>query len=166
MTYILDQYAKAFPGEPPPLDPKRVAGWAWGKGIWRPIETAPEEVLRRKLSRALRHTYVTDPQGREVRANVAVIEEVMTPDGPKRMARFYPLFKASAEVMRQQLALDRKQALATVHQMKLDFDSWTDNNERGEVLAPLDLDFNKDIEEMDLPSDYEPDQYGDDDGDE
>lgn len=85
----------------------------------------------------------------------------MTVDGPKRMSRFYPIFKAPAEVVRQALALDRRQALSTVKQMKLDFDSYNDNNEFGATLPPLDLDFNKDIEEMDLPSEYDPDPYGD-----
>jgi hypothetical protein len=165
MTFLLERYAKAFPQEQPPLDPKKVAEWAFRNGLWRPIETAPQEVLRRKLTRALRHTYIEDPQGREVRANFAVVEEVMTQDGPKRMARFYPIFKAPPEVVRQALALDRNQALATVKQMKLDFDSYQDNNEFGATLPELDLDFNKDIEEMNLPPDYDPDPYGDDDED-
>jgi hypothetical protein len=69
-------------------------------------------------------------------------------------------------VVRQALALDRKQALATVQQMKLDFDSYNENNEGHEVLPPLDLDFNKDLEEMSLPTDYDPDPYGDEDDDE
>ena len=45
--------------------------------------------------------------------------------------------------------------------MKLDFDSWIDNNENGETLPPLDLDFKKDLDEMDLPGEYDPDPYGD-----
>ena len=35
----------------------------------------------------------------------------MTADGPKRMAKFYPIFKAPPEVVRQALALDRKRPL-------------------------------------------------------
>jgi hypothetical protein len=166
MTYLLEQYAKSFPDEPLPLDPRKVARWAYEHGLWKPADVAPQEVLRRKLCRALRHSYVRDPQGREVRANFAAIEEVMTVDGPKRMSKWYPIFKAPAEVVRQALALDRKQALATVQQMKLDFDSYNENNEGHEVLPPLDLDFNKDLEEMSLPTDYDPDPYGDEDDDE
>jgi hypothetical protein len=133
------------------------------EGLWVPKETDPEEVLRRKLCRALRHQYILDPQGREVRANYASVEEVMTEEGPKRRSQFYPIFKAPPEVARQALALDRKQALATVQQMKLDFDSYNDNNEFGVTLEPLDMDFNKDIEEMGLPAEYDPDPYGDED---
>jgi len=166
MLFLLDKYKERFPEEPLPIDPRRVALWAYDEGLWVPKDTDPREILRRKLCRALRHQYILDPQGREVRANYASIEEVMTSDGPKRSAQFYPIFKAPPEVARQALALDREQALATVQQMKLDFDSYNDNNEFGAVLPPLDLDFNKDIEEMSLPSEYDPDPYGDEDEEE
>ena len=82
------------------------------------------------------------------------------------MSRFYPIYKAPPEVVRQALALDRKQALSTVKQMKLDFDSYNENNEFGVELPPLDLNFNRDIEEMDMPSEYEPNPYGDEEDDE
>ncbi len=94
------------------------------------------------------HEYTIDPQGREVRANFAAVVEVMTPEGPKRKSKFYPIFKAPPEIADQQFALDRKQALGTLHQMKLDFDSYNDNNEFGVTLKPLDLNFQRDIDEM------------------
>ena len=50
--------------------------------------------------------------------------------------------------------------------MKLDFDSYQDNNEFGASLPPLDLDFNKDIEEMNFHPDHDPDPFGDDDDEE
>ncbi len=156
MVFLLDRYSATFPDEVLPLDPARVAEWAYTTGLWKPKETPPEEVLRRKLCRALRHRYMEDPQGREVRANFAAIEEVETPEGLKRVSRFYPIFKAPPEVVRQALALDRRQALATAMQMKLDFDSYNDNNEFGMTLEPLDLNLNRDLEEMGLPSDYRP----------
>lgn len=166
MLFIIDKYKEHFPNEPLPIDPRKIAEWAYDQCLWVPREIEPREILRRKLSRAFRHQYLLDPQGREVRANYAAIEEIMTPDGPKRSARFYPIFKAPLEVARQALALDRKQALATVQQMKIDFDSYNENNEHGALLPPLDLDFNKDIEEMSLPVDYDPDLYGEADDDE
>ena len=89
----------------------------------------------------------------------------MPPEGPKRQSKWYPIFKAPPEVARQALALDRRQALATVQQMVLDFDSYNDNNEFGAVLEPLDLAFDKDIAEMNLPAEYDPD-FDEDDEDE
>ena len=165
MVFLLDKYKQAFPNEPLPIDPRRVALWAYDQGLWRPLETDPREVLRRKLCRALRYQYITDPQGREVRANYSTVEEDMTPEGPKRQSKWYPIFKAPPEVARQALALDRRQALATVQQMVLDFDSYNDNNEFGAVLEPLDLAFDKDIAEMNLPAEYDPD-FDEDDEDE
>jgi hypothetical protein len=164
MLYLREQYLQAHPFAELPVDPKKVADWAFDEGLWVPKDVPPKEVLRRKLCRAFRHEYIVDPQGREVRANYAAVEEEMTEDGPRRRAKFYPSFKAPPEVARQSFALDRKQALATVLQMTIDFDSYNDNNEFGVVLDPLDLDFNKDIEEMRLPVDYDPDPYGDADG--
>jgi hypothetical protein len=157
MVFLLEKYSALFPDEPLPIDPAKVAKWAYESGIWKPKETAPEEVLRRKLCRALRHRYIEDPQGREVRSHFAAVEEVETDDGPKRLSRFYPIFKAPPDVVRQALALDRKQALATAKQMKLDFDSYNDNNEFGVMLEPLDMDLNKDLAEMSMPSTYDPD---------
>ncbi len=85
MVFLLEKYTALFPGEPLPIDPAKVADWAYSTGQWKPKETAPREILRRKLCRALRHRYVEDPQGREVRAHFAAVEEVMTEDGPKRV---------------------------------------------------------------------------------
>jgi hypothetical protein len=104
MLFLRDAYIRAFPNESPPVDPKRIAQWAYEQGLWRPTETPPAEVLRRKLCRAFRNEYITDPQGREVRANFARVEEVMTPEGPKHMSKFYPIFEAPPEIARQAFA--------------------------------------------------------------
>ena len=165
MLYLRDAFMRAFPTEKPPIDPKRVADWAYSKGLWRPIETAPAEILRRKLCRAFRHEYITDPQDREVRASFAHVEEVMTPDGPKRMAKFYPIFQAPPEVARQHFQLERRVAVENAAQLSLDLRSYNDNNDFGETLAAIDWNIGKDLEEMDEPTDYDPDPYGDEDED-
>lgn len=156
MLHVRDQFLKSFPNEPLPIDPARVATWAYENNIWSPTDTDPREVLRRKLVRAFKNEYITDPQGRDVHANFAALVEVDTPDGPKRRSKFYTAFQAPPEVARQALALDRKQALNTVLQMKLDFDSYNDNNTYGASLDPLDVNFQKDLDEMSLPEVYDP----------
>src|SRR4051794_33191896 len=83
MIYLRDQYLIEFPDSPLPTNPRLVADWAYGRGLWKPVEVKPQEVLRRKLCRAFMHEYTIDPQGREVRANFAAVVEVMTPEGPK-----------------------------------------------------------------------------------
>ena len=166
MLFLRDSYMRAFPNELPPIDPKRVADWAYGQEMWKPIETDPREVLRRKLCRAFRHEYITDPQNREVRASFARVEEVMTADGPKRMAKFYPIFQAPPEVAKQHFQLERRVAVENAAQLSLDLQSYNDNNDFGEVLQPIDWNIGKDLDERSLPTEYEPDPYGDEDGDE
>ena len=166
MLFLRDAYRRAFPNEQPPLDPKRVAQWAFDQGLWKPIETEPREVLRRKLCRAFRNEYITDPQTREVRANFAKIEEVMTAEGPKRMAKFYPMFQSPAEIARQHFQMERRLAVENAVQLSLELESYNDNNEFGAALQPIDWNIGKDLEERSLPTEYDPDPYGDEDEDE
>ena len=161
MLFLRDAYKREFPNELPPIDPKRVAEWAYGQGLWRPVETDPREVLRRKLCRAFRHEYITDPQNREVRAQFARVEDVVTPDGPKRMAQFYPIFEAPLEVARQHFQLERRMAVENAAQLSLDLQSYNDNNESGAALPQIDWNIGRDLEEMNLPTEYDPDPYGD-----
>ena len=123
MLYLIEQYKQEHPDEGPEISPRIVAPWAIRKGLWKPKPMDPEEVLRRQLSKALRNDYTEDPQGREVRANHPVIEEIATRDGIKRYSKWYPIFEAPPQIMRQSLGLRRKAALADVVQLKLDFDS-------------------------------------------
>jgi hypothetical protein len=48
--------------------------------------------------------------------------------------------------------------------MKLDFDSYNDNNEFGAQLPALDLNFQRDLDEAEMGSEYDP--YGDEEPDE
>jgi hypothetical protein len=49
MLFVLEKYKEQFPNEPLPLDPGRVALWAYDEGLWVPRDTDPREILRRKL---------------------------------------------------------------------------------------------------------------------
>jgi hypothetical protein len=166
MIFLRDAYFKAFPGEKEPINPKKIAEWAYSQGLWKPIETDPVEILRRKLCRALRHEYILDPQNREVRASFAAVEEVQTPDGPKRMAQFYPMFKAPPEIARQHFALERRVSVANAAQLSLELFSYNDNNEFGASLDPMDWNIAKDLDEMNQSTEYDPDPYGDEEEDE
>ena len=125
-----------------------------------------EEVLRRLLSRALRNEYIVDPQGREVRKHHPVITEVKTADGIKKQSAWYTIFDAQPEKMRASLQLRRRAALADVMQLKFDFDSYNENNRQGDSLAPMDFDFNKDIDELSQPVTYPSEAPNENDGEE
>jgi hypothetical protein len=155
MAYLLEQYHRAHPDEEPSLvEPHLVARWAIQKGIYKRPPIDPEELLRRELSRYLKNEYTTDPQGRQVRRHHAVIYEVHTADGIKRRSRWYEIYDAPPKHMQAALQLRRKAALSDVIQLNLDFESYNDNNKHGEKLEPLDFNFNKDLEEINLPTTY------------
>ena len=161
MIYLRDQYLRAFPEEKQPLDPQKIATWAYGNGLWKPRDTDPREVLRRKLVRAFRTEYITDPQNREVRAGIAAIEEVMTPEGPKRMARFYRIFEAPEPVAEQHYQLQRRLAVENASQLDLELESYNENNVVGAVVQKIDWNLTTEIEERKLPTEYTHDPYGD-----
>lgn len=155
MNYIIECYKNAHPNEGPDVSPDLVADWAMTRpGLYRPIPITPRDQLKRLLARSLRETYMTDPQGREVRANHPVFEEVMTTEGPKRLARYYPLFQSPAEIARVFFSYKRRAALHDVMQLDLDFESWADNNVFHETLERPDYNFNIDMEELKQPIEY------------
>ena len=161
MQFIIEQYQAAHPDEGSSVRPDLVAEWAIEKGVWSPQPISPQEQLRRLLSRSLRETYIIDPQGREVRASLPIIEEVPTRDGPKKRSRWYPIFEADAKVARASFSLRRKRALADVVQLQFDFMSWNENNSSGDALDPLDFNFNKDLADLSQPTEYPEEPEGD-----
>ena len=100
MQFLMDKYKETHPDEGPDISPYKVAQWAWEKRLWRPAPLTPQEQLRRLITRCLRDTYVIDPQGREVRASLPIMEEVMTEEGLKQRSRWFPIFSAPAKVAR------------------------------------------------------------------
>jgi hypothetical protein len=155
MNYIIDCYKQAHPDEGPDVSPDLVADWAMMQpDLWRPVQISPRDQLKRLVARSLRETYMTDPQGREVRANHPVFTDVMTTDGPRRMARYYPLFQSPAAIARIFFSYKRKAALHDVMQLDLDFESWSDNNVFRDSLDRPDYNFNTDMEELKQPTVY------------
>lgn len=165
MILLRDMFMNAFPDEESPVDPARIAQWAYESGNWKPKEIDPVEVLRRKLCRAFRHEYITDPQGREVRASIPSVEEVRTQDGTKRMSKFYPLFEAPPAVAVQFIQLERRILVENAVQLTLDLESYNDNNIYGATVPSIDWNIGKDMDERNLPTEYDPDPYGDQDDD-
>ena len=155
MDYILQLYHREHPDEDPnTVEPHLVARWAVENGHYRLPPLNPEERFRQELARYLKNEYVKDPQGRLVRLHHAVVYPVQTAKGVKHRSRWCQIFEASAEHMRAALQLRRRAAVADVIQLDLDFESWNDNNRRGETLPAMDYNFNPDVEESKLPTEY------------
>ena len=155
MLFLVEKYLEAHSDEGPEVDPTLVAQWVVTRpGLYKHKPQRPEEILKARISRALRDDYGIDPQGREVRKHHPVMTEIMTADGPRRHFTYHPLFTTRAETIRQSFQLRRRAAFADVSQLWLDFESYNDNNIFGDELEEPDFNFNKDLEELRLPTKY------------
>jgi hypothetical protein len=165
--YILGQYKAAHPGQRgAAIEPAAVAEWACKRGIYNKPPLTMAERLAHELSRWLRAEQFRDPQGRDVRANHAIIVEVMTPKGPKKISRWYPLFDAPPEHITTSFQLRRRSLSGDARQLHLDWESYNDNNKFRAKLKPINYDLNEDIKEMALPTEYPteaPDDFDEDD---
>lgn len=155
MLYLKEQYERTHPDEAPEIHPERIAKWALKEKLWQRELMDDEEVLRRLIKAALRDDYMIDPQGREVRANLPFMEEVETTQGPRRRSVWYPMYYMPPEKARSSFQLRRRGALHDVLQIRFDFESYNDNNMFSATLEAPDFDFNRDIEEMSEPTDYQ-----------
>ncbi len=155
MDFIFAAYRKAHPKEGPDISPDAVADWAAPQtDLWNPKPISRRDRLRRQLARSLQEKYITDDQGREVRANHPIFRDVLTPEGVKRRAYYYPLFDAPGPIARQFFSWRRNHALGEVVQQSLDFGSWLDNNKFHDTLDRPDYNFNIDLDELKQPTEY------------
>lgn len=164
--HILALYKAAHPGERgEAIEPLKVATWACKKGIYNKPPLTMEERLAHELSRYLGAEHMIDPQGREVKANHAIVVEVMTPKGPKKVSRWLPLFEAPPAHITESFQLRRRSLSGDARQLHLDWESYNDNNRFGAKLKPMNFDLNEDIKESKYPTDYPADAPDDFDGD-
>lgn len=161
LLLLIEQYQKAHPEEGDAINPHLIAPWLISHGLWFQEPLTPEEMLRRTIRRSLRDDYTHDPQGREVRKYHAVIEEVRTPDGIRRLSTWREIFEAPPDHMRVSLALRRKSALNDVAQLQMDFESYNENNKHNATLTPMDYNFNTDLAEGSMPTEYPDENPGD-----
>lgn len=148
MIYLVEQYKKAHAITDGAVQPHLVASWAIENGLDTRPPITQEELLRKDIARALANDHFTDPKGREVRKNHAILIDVKTPGGFKRRSQWYTIYEAPPKHMRTSLQLRRRAALSDVIQLQLDFESYNDFNKFGEKLDPPDFDYNKDIAEL------------------
>jgi hypothetical protein len=155
MLYIVEQYKKAHPEESgEPIEPFKVASWAYRNGLYKRPPVDPEEVLRKEIARALGNEFIVDAKGRDVRKNHAIMVDVRTADGVKRRSRWYTIYEAPPNHIKVAFQFRRRAALSDVMQLTLDFDSYNDFNKFSATLEPMDFNFNKDLEEQNQPPDW------------
>lgn len=167
MAFLLEKYLERHPEHEGSLDPDEICDWGVDEGIYvPPPPVTPRAQLKRRFRRHLSHRFLTDPQNREVRALHAIPYHEVTPDGVRQGFRYYPLFTTDAEKIKLSLQWKRKNALNRVVQIENDRLSYNDNNIFGATIDSMSFDFDTELEERRLPTEYPesaPDDIDDDD---
>ena len=117
---------------------REIAAWAVHNGLWKP---RPADVINQcaeQVARAMREEYITDPQGRVVRAkHAARIEQFVL------WADIRTADPAHIEVAFKQR---RQQILGDCRQLQRDVDSFNDNRKPARLIQIV-FDFSRDLEE-------------------
>ncbi len=118
-----------------------MAEWAIRTGRWKP---QPADLISRcadELARAMREEYITDPQGRSVRAkHAARIEQVVF---------WADIRTASHEHMEIALQMRRQQIVGDCKQLKTDVDSYNENRKPARPIQMV-FDFTEDLMELEM----------------
>lgn len=142
---IIEDYRRAK--QPWPAQAHDIAIWAIQNGRWKP---QPETIINQcadQLSRAMREEYLTDPQGRRVRAkHVATVEQ-----HGKQMIMWDDIRTASPAHMEIAFQQRRRSVVGDCCQLKTDVDSYNENNPHG-ARFQLILNFENDVIEAELAS--------------
>ena len=114
------------------------------RGLWELPKTVLISKCAEDLGRALREEYITDPQGRKVRAKHAAR---MARDDGEQGALWDDIRTASHEHMQIAFQQRRQGIVGDCHRLKVDVDSYNDNRSPVEPIQ-LSFDFTNDVLEM------------------
>lgn len=122
---------------------KEVAAWALDSGRWQPHRDSLLRQFADDLSKAMREQYITDPQGRKVRAKHAIRKE------GEQGSLWADIRLATREHMVVAFQQRRHQIVADCRQLSVDVGSYNENQNDS---APLQVvfDFTVDLAELAL----------------
>lgn len=132
-----------------------VAKWAIRTGRWQRPPKTQEQICKDELARALRSERHIDPQGRLVRT----MHSIKIEGADRPLWEWEDIRTAQPERMRTAFSQRRQGILADVLRHKDDVDSYNANNMYNAQLPLFDYNFNLDIEEGSLPTDYDEDSF-------
>ena len=140
---IVNTYIDA--GEPWPATAREMAAWAIRNRLWAQQPSTMVNQCADQLARAMREEYITDPQGRTVRAkHVARIVR-----NGEQIALWADIGTASREHMEIAFQQRRQQIVGDCRQLKLDVDSYNENHSPGQPIQMI-FDFTLDLEEIEV----------------
>jgi hypothetical protein len=148
MLFILEKYQELHPDVTVNLDD--VVQWALSDLNFQIEPITPAQLLKRKLTRAMKAEKVVDPQDREVRK----WHPVRKTEGSRSWTEWAVLFDADPGHMRVSQAQNRGNIFNNCRQHKLIRESYNDNNKFGAKLPPVNYNFELDFAESELPTKY------------
>ena len=131
---------------PWPATTRQIAAWAIERRLWAPHPDTMIGQCAEQIARAMREEYITDPQGRTVRAKHAA--RLRGKDG-EQLVLWEDIRTAGRRHMDLAFKQRRQQIVGDCRQLKLDVDSYNDNVNSG---APIQMifDFTDDLAELEV----------------
>ena len=136
---IVNQYIRA--GEEWPATSHQMAKYAIANHLWEAQRTTVIDICAEQLARAMREEYIRDPQGRVVRAKHAARVE------GEQTVLWDDIRTASRGHMVVALQQRRQQIVGDCRQLKLDTDSYNENNNPGKPIQMV-FNFTDDLVEL------------------
>jgi hypothetical protein len=141
MQRIVNRYIDA--GQKWPATAQQIAKWAVAHKLWVPQPSTVVAQCADHLARAMREEYITDPQGRAVRAKHAARVE----ENGEQTTLWADIRTAPRKHMELAFRQRRGQILGECKQLKSDVDSYNQNASLGRPI-PMIFDFTDDLAEM------------------
>jgi hypothetical protein len=138
---IVQEYMAA--DQPWPASTHEMAAWAVHNGLWQPQRSDVIDQCANQLARAMREEYITDPQGRAVRAKHVARKE----RGGEQIRLWDDIRTATREHMEIAFQQRRQQIVGDCRQLKTDIDSYNDNR-NPDLPIQTSFDFTLDLEEL------------------
>lgn len=131
--------------QPWPATTHDMAQWAIDNRLWAPKPSAIVDQCADQLSRAMREEYITDAQGRRVRAKHAAT----VTQGGTQLVLWADMRTAPHQHMSMAFQQRRHQIVGDCRQLKMDVDSYNDNRLPAQPIQMI-FDFTYDLEELAL----------------
>lgn len=132
-------------GQPWPATAHEMAMWAIAENKWHPQHGAMVKKCAEELAGAMREEYLTDPQGRRVRAK----HVARFGDGASQIPLWEDIRSATRQHMELAFQQRRQQILGDCKQLKTDADSYNENYNFAEPIQMV-FDFTEDLAELEL----------------
>lgn len=139
---IANEYLRAM-GQRPATS-REIAEWAIANRLWQPQRGDLIHQCAEQLSRAMREEYITDPQGRSVRAKHAAR---IAQDG-EQLVLWADIRSAERQHMEVAFQQRRQQIVGDCRQLKTDVDSYNENANSEQPIQMV-FDFTDDLAELD-----------------